>query len=37
MILYGTLATKVRFISFRRTDAPPLTSVKMLNEIESEI
>ena len=37
MTLYGTLATKVRCISFRRTHTPPLASVGMLNEIESEI
>jgi hypothetical protein len=37
MTLYGTLATKLRRISFKCTDAPPLVSVEVLDELRSEI
>jgi hypothetical protein len=37
MTLYSAQATNARRISFRRMYIPPVVSVRMLNEIGSEI
>jgi hypothetical protein len=36
MTLYGTLATKLRSISFKCTDAPPLGPMEVLDELQAK-